>query len=177
MSPRRRPRARWLALTLNSIPETLSLAELVGAGKIVDDLDDDASDNLLKDAIGDTSLGVASESASWRPYGSARGRRKATGGDIEDFTLENVISMQNSTLATLVAAVRPIKCLICGLAVTSQATPKSTGVDPVLANGDEGTFYLIEGDVNPLAVNFSNTDVMKATLTVAVRDYKLFHIP
>lgn len=163
------PDIRWyLSLAITSIPDDLSIANLVGAGKIVDDLDDDDSDNLLKDAIGDTTIGIAPQTASWQPYGSARGKKKAAGGELEDFTLENVLSMQQSTLNTLVKAKRPRKCLLCGLAVTKQANS-----DAIVAN-DEATFFLIEGDINPLPVAFSNTDVAKATLTVAVRDYQAF---
>ena len=162
------PDIRWyLSLAINVIP-TLSIANLVGANKIVDDLDDDDSANLLKDAIGDVTLGISPETASWRPYGRARGRRKAAGGEIEDFTLENVLSMKLATLNTLAKASRPLKCLVCGLAISKQATTNA-----IVAN-DEATFFLIQGDVNPLPIAFSNSDVMKATLTVAVTDYKIF---
>lgn len=165
------PDIRWylsVADDLNSIPADLSIAELVGNGKIVDDLDDDDSSNLLKDAIGDATLGISSETASWRPYGRARGRRKATGGEIEDFTLENVLSMKDVTLNKLAKATKPLKCLICGLAISKQAS------DDAIVAADEATFFLIQGDINPLPISFSNTDVMKATLTVAVTDYKIY---
>ena len=83
------PDIRWyLSLSITAMP-TLSIANLVGANKIVDDLDDDASANLLRDAVGETTLGIEPETASWRPYGSARGKKKAVGGEIQDFTLEN----------------------------------------------------------------------------------------
>ena len=164
------PDIRWyLSLAITAIPSPLSIAALVGNGKIVDDLDDDDSDNLLRDAVGDATLGVEPETASWRPYGSARGKKKAVGGEIQDFTLENVVSMKRTVWRTLVAAERPVKCLACGLGVTKQA-----GANAIVAN-DEATFFLLEGDANPLPVTFSNTDVTKCQLTIAVRNYKVYH--
>ena len=164
------PDIRWyLSLAITAIPSPLTIAALVGNGKIVDDLNDDSSTNLLKDAIGDTSLGIEPETASWRPYGSARGKKKAVGGEIQDFTLENVVSMKQAVWQTLVGAKRPVKCLLCGLGVTRQANAAS------IVAADEATFFVIEGDANPLPVSFSNTDVVKATLTLAVRDYSVFH--
>ena len=164
------PDIRWyLSLAITAIPSPLSIAALVGNNKIVDDLDDDDSANLLRDAIGDTTLGIEPETASWRPYGSARGKKKAVGGELQDFTLENVVKMKDAWAQTLVGAARPTKCLVCGLGVTKQA-----GANAIAAN-DEATFFLVEGDANPLPVTFSNTDVVKVTLTVAVRKYSVFH--
>ena len=164
------PDIRWyLSLAITAIPTPLNIAALVGNGKIVDDLDDDDSENLLRDAFGDTTLGIEPETASWRPYGSARGKKKAVGGEIQDFTLENVVSMKQSVWQTLVAAQRPVKCLACGLGVTKQAGAAA------IIGADEATFFLIEGDANPLPVQFSDSDVTKGQLTIAVREYKVYH--
>ena len=164
------PDIRWyLSTGLTAIPDPLNIAALVGAGKIVDDLDDDDSDNLLEDAIGDTTLGIEAETDSWRPYGKARGKKKSIGGDIQDFTLQNVLSLKDATMAALVGAERPQKCLLCGLGVTKQADADA------IVGADEATFFVAEGDVNPLPVDFSNTGTTKATLTIAVRKYKVFH--
>ncbi len=164
------PDIRWyLSLAITAIPSPLSIAALVGNNKIIDDLDDDDSDNLLRDAIGDTTLGIEPETVSWRPYGRARGKKKAVGGEIQDFTLQNVVSMKAAWAQTLVGAERSTKCLVCGLGVTKQAASGA------IAANDEATFFVIEGDANPLPVAFSNTDLVKATLSIGVRDYKVFH--